>query len=343
MKLMSLITLFLIISTCVSEASYSDYQFVSRVKNWGIYNGNSVKSDIDLLKAWRISKGNKRIVVAIVDTGIDAQHADLTKNLWHDPNYPEQYGWDFVTNMPNPKDDNGHGTHIAGIVGSQLDLNAGITGIAPNVSIMPVKYYSDANPGSVNLRNTIKAINYAVEHGANVINYSSGGPEFSEGEYLALKNAEAKGVVVVAAAGNDHRDTDLVENYYYPASYRMSNIISVASTDINNNMLPSSNWGRNKVDVAAPGENIFSTLPDGRFGYMSGTSQATAFVTGIVSLVLSERPCLTPVQVKDIILNSVDKCPQLEGKISSEGRVNAYKALVLARDTYTKTCKLIGK
>jgi thermitase len=177
-------------------------------------------------------------------------------------------------------------------------------------------------------QNTIRALNYAVDHGAKIINYSGGGPEFSEDEYLAIKKAEAKGILVVSAAGNEHQNTDLTENYYYPAAYRLSNIISVASTDINNNLLPSSNWGKTHVDVAAPGENIYSTLPNGRYGYMTGTSQATAFVTGIAALLLSKDPTLTPVQIKELIMSSVDRFPQLEAKLVTGGRVNAYGALL---------------
>ena len=260
--------------------------FASKIKNWGLINSSKQNSHIDALDAWKITSGSPRVVVGVIDTGLDATHKDLVKNVWHDPNDKKEnvYGWDFVTNQPNPKDNHGHGSHVAGIIGAVADLENGVAGVAQHVSIMSVKYYSDANPGSVNLRNTVKAINYAVDHGAKIINYSGGGPEFSEDEYLAIKKAEAKGVLFVAAAGNEHQNTDLVENYYYPSAYRLSNIISVAAIDINNNLLPSSNWGPSKVDVAAPGENIYSTLPGGRYGYMSGTSQATAFVTGMAAL-----------------------------------------------------------
>jgi subtilisin family serine protease len=197
---------------------------------------------------------------------------------------------------------------------------------------MAVKYYSDANPGPVNLKNTIRAINYAIDHGAQVINYSGGGPEFSEDEYLAMKKAESRGVLVVTAAGNEHQNTDLKENRYYPAAYRLTNMISVAATDIQNNLLVSSNWGKQYVDVAAPGENIFSTLPGGRYGYMSGTSQATAFVTGMAALLLSQDRTLKPQQIKEIIMGSVDRFPQLAGKLVTGGRVNAYSALLATRN-----------
>ena len=302
---------------------------IPTIKNWGLVN-TTAKSHIHALDAWKIEEGSRDVVVAVIDTGIDSSHPNLQKNIWKDPNEKSQnvYGWNFVTNKANPNDDHGHGTHVAGIIGAISDSSSGVSGVARKVSIMGVKYYSEGNPGSVNLRNTVKAINYAVDHGAKIINYSGGGPDFSEDEYLAIKRAEAAGVLFVAAAGNEHQDTDLVENYYYPSAYRLTNIISVAATDINNNLLRSSNWGKSKVDVAAPGENIFSTLPGGRYGYMSGTSQATAFVTGMAALLLAKDPTLKPTQIKELILESVDRIPQLQGRVATNGRVNAYSALL---------------
>src|SRR5690606_10987274 len=153
---------------------------------------------------------------------------DLVRNLWHNSReqHPEIYGWNFVSNKPNPDDDHGHGTHIAGIIGAIANPNEGISGVAHRVSIMPVKYYSASNSGSTNLRNTIQALNFAVDHGAKIINYSGGGPKFSREEFDAIKRAEAKGVLVVAAAGNEHQNTDQSKNHFYPAAYRLSNIIS---------------------------------------------------------------------------------------------------------------------
>jgi subtilisin family serine protease len=344
-------------------------------KNWGLTN-TTAKSHIDAPDAWKIEEGDPNIVVAVIDTGIDASHPSLKKNIWHsgltkilnapmklvkstlkvfrkkdhhqeagmipeseflpqqeqaapDEDFGDhEYGWNFVTNKANPNDEHGHGTHVAGIIGAVADPKSGVSGVAHNVSIMSVKYYSDANPGSVNLKNTVRAINYAVDHGARIINYSGGGPEFSEDEYLAIKKAESKGILFVAAAGNEHQNTDLQENYYYPSAYRLSNILSVAATDIHNNLLATSNWGKKRVDVAAPGENIYSTLPGGRYGYMSGTSQATAFVSGLAALLLSQDSSLTPVQLKEIIMSSVDRFPQLENKLATGGRVNAYAALM---------------
>lgn len=304
------------------------------LKNWGLTNSQA-KSHIGALDAWKIEEGKREILVAVIDTGVDSDHPDLKPNLWNDPKTVQGgkvYGWNFVSNKANPADEHGHGTHVAGIIGAIANPRAGISGVAHNVSIMAVKYYSDANPGSVNLRNTVAAINYAVEKGAKIINYSGGGPEFSEDEYLAIKKAEAKGVLFVSAAGNEHQDTDKVENYYYPSAYRLSNILSVAATDINNKLLPSSNWGKVRVDVAAPGENIYSTLPGGKYGYMSGTSQATAFVSGVAALLLSQNPSLTPLQLRQIIMSSVDHIPTLADRLATGGRVNAHSALLALRN-----------
>lgn len=303
------------------------------IKNWGLVN-TKAKSHIDALDAWKIEEGDSRVIVAVVDTGIDPTHKDLAQNIWQDPKDPQVFGWNFVSDRPNPIDEHGHGTHVAGIIDAIVDPQAGIAGVAHHVTIMPVKYYSDANPGSINLRNTVSAFNYSISHGATIINYSGGGPEFSEDEYLVLKRAEANGILVVAAAGNEHSNTDLVENYYYPGAYRLTNMITVAATDINNNLLASSNWGAQRVDVAAPGENIYSTLPDGKFGYMSGTSQATAFVTGVAALILSHNPGMKPAEVRKVIMDSADKLPQLKNKLSSGGRVNAYRALQFLTKTY---------
>ena len=308
------------------------------IKNWGICNSNRVQSSIHAVESWKLTRPSKKVVVAVIDTGVSEGHRDLASTIWIDQDELKRhntvYGWNFVTDQPNPLDDHGHGTHVAGIIAADYDSKTGVSGVAPGVQIMSVKYYSDANPGSVNLRNTIKAINYAVDHGAQIINYSGGGPEFNEDEYLALKKAEYKGVLVVAAAGNEHQNVDLVENYYYPSAYRLSNIISVAAIDINNNLLPSSNYGKTKVDIAAPGENIYSTLPGQRFGYMSGTSMAAPFVTGVAALLKSCNPRLSPTQIKSIILESVYKIPQMSDRVATGGRVDAYRALKLAHDRH---------
>ena len=317
-----------------------DGQKAPSFKNWGLTNSQA-KSHISALNAWKIEEGSKNIIVAVIDTGVDANHKSLADNMWRDPDIKDKhvYGWNFVTNQPNPIDDHGHGTHVAGIIGAIADPSNGVSGVAHHVSIMAVKYYSETNPGSVNLKNTVKAINYAIDHGAKIINYSGGGPEFSEDEYLAIKRAEEKGILFVSAAGNERQNSDLIENYYYPSAYRLSNILSVAATDINNQLLRSSNWGKSKVHIAAPGENIFSTTPGNRFGDMTGTSQATAFVTGVAALLLSKNPSLKPHQNKEIIMSTADKIPELANKVATDGRLNAFSALVRLQNKQFTTLK----
>lgn len=319
MKLVKFLILALLTSiTCANSQQYT-------YKNWGL--NDQTGSNVQAVDAWSIETGSKQVVVAVIDTGIDSNHEDLKPNLWHDPNNYSVYGWDFVNNNSNPIDINGHGSHVAGIIGAISDTKAGISGVVRNVSIMSVKYYSDSNPGTINLRNTVRAINYAVDHGARIINYSGGGPEYSEDEYNAIKRAESKGILFVCAAGNGRENTDMKKNAYYPSAYRLSNIISVAATDRADALIPSSNWGEHTVDVTAPGENIYSTLPNSKFGYMSGTSQATAFVTGIAALVLSRHPQFNALEIKETIVLSVDKFPQLKNRVISGGRVNAYSAI----------------
>jgi len=318
-----------------------DAEVCAASKNWGLYNGFA-SSHIDAPRAWSLEQGSKSVVVAIVDTGIDPDHKDIRPNLWHDPKSKTTYGWDFVSDGPNPEDNHGHGTHIAGIIGAVYNATVGVSGVARKVSIMSVKYYSSDNKGYVNLENAIKAIHYAVEHGAKIINYSGGGPISSEEEYLAIKEAEDKGVLFVAAAGNDRHSLDLIGNNYYPASYKTSNVVSVASMDINGEIVPSSNWGPKSVDVAAPGENIYSTLPGDKYGYMTGTSQATAFVTGVAALLLSRCAGLKPSDARSIIMDSSVKTNSLKKRVAS-GRLNAFEAikeLDRRKARYPKLCEV---
>ncbi|RYZ99592.1 MAG: serine protease [Proteobacteria bacterium] len=239
----------------------------------------------------------------------------------------DEYGFDFVTGKKNPGDTHGHGSHVAGIIGATSRSGGGASGVAPNVCISAARYYSDTATGAQNLANTVKAINYCIDRGAQIINYSGGGAEFSAAEMKAIQRAESKGIIFVAAAGNEYQNTDDSGNAYYPAAYGLSNIIAVAATNNRNVLLPSSNWGKKHVHVAAPGENIYSTLPKGRYGYLTGTSQATAYVSGLAALILTENPKLKPAEVREIIMNSADKLENLTGKVASGGRINAYSAL----------------
>ena len=296
-------------------------------------------SPLELQKAWNISQGNKKIVVAIIDTGVDYTHPDLKNNIWQNPNeipnngkddddngfIDDTMGWNFVANTSTPSDEHGHGTHVAGIIGAVRGNGIGISGVCPNISLMILKYYSPNASGKENLENTIKSFIYAVQNGAHIINYSGGGAEFSKEEREAILEAKKKGIIVIAAAGNERQNADI--HAYYPASYDLDNIISVAALTPTQKLVDSSNYGIKKIDVAAPGQNIFSTLPKGQYGYMTGTSQATAFVTGVAALALSTYGVLPSIAIKDFLLKNVQTTKALKGKVKTGGVINAYAIL----------------
>jgi len=257
------------------------------------------------------------VVVAVVDTGIDYTHKELIESVWVNPTesgawepppalknkiacrdrgcngidddnngfIDDVVGWDFVNDIPLPFDTHGHGTHIAGIISGASANGVGISGVCPRVAIMPLKYYDNSGAGYNNLNNTVRAIRYAVQMGAQIINYSGGGADPAPAERMAIEEAQRRGILFVAAAGNDGHNND--QTPYFPQNYPLDNIVGVASVNKANTLLPSSNFGKS-VDIAAPGLGILSTLPDNRLGTMSGTSQATAFVTGAAALLASQ-------------------------------------------------------
>jgi len=288
-------------------------------QDWGLTSIGLFEAFTPLLQPMKngVTGCSKNVVVAVIDTGIDYSHPELRENLWtnsgesgawnppahlaaqtecRDKNcngldddnngfVDDVIGWDFVNDVPLPFDTHGHGSHIAGIIGSTAANGIGLAGVCPKVRIMALKYYDSSGSGFNNLQNTVKAIHYANKMGAHIINYSGGGAEAASAERMALEDSRARGILVVAAAGNDGRSNDLIP--YYPASYPLDNVISVASINRQDELLPSSNFGK-IVHVAAPGLSILSTLPGGRFGMMTGTSQATAFVTGAAALLASQ-------------------------------------------------------
>ncbi len=280
------------------------------------------------------------VTVAVIDTGVDSSHPDLKDSLWinqkelngkkgvdDDGNgYVDDInGWDFVTASGKIIDLHGHGTHVSGIIAATGKSADSYTGVCPGTRIMSLRYYSEKASGQENLKNTIRAIEYAINNGARVINYSGGGAEFSQPEFKALQGAERKGILVSAAAGNERSNAD--EKLYYPAAYPLTNILSVAAINQAGQMPAFSNWGTSRVHVAAPGAAILSTVPGGGYGFMSGTSQATAFVTGIAAMLLSVNPTLSFSKLKSNIEGSVRKLPQLIGKTRTGGIVNSLAAL----------------
>jgi thermitase len=293
-------------------------------ENWGLKQTATTE-------AWKISRGSKKIVVAIIDTGLDVNHPALKDNLWTNPKeilngidddgnglIDDIHGWDFTSNSSKLMDHHGHGTHIAGIIKS----------VAPEVSLMALKYYDPQSPSGENLKLTVQAIEYAVKMKVDIINYSGGGLTPSDEEKAAIKKAQEQGILFIAAAGNEYSNSD--NKGFYPASYGLSNIISVTAIGPNMHVLKSSNYGANSVDIAAPGQNILSTLPGGHYGQMTGTSQATAFVTGVAALIMSRDA-----ENKNIsrtissILNTGSIAPSLTQKTRYGTSVNAYRALAI--------------
>jgi len=308
---------------------------------WGLDNdgqsSGTVDADIDAARAWEITTGSSSVIVAIIDTGVDYNHVDLAANIWtnsgeiagngidDDGNgyIDDIYGYDFANDDSDPMDDQGHGTHVAGTIGAVGDNGIGVAGVAWNVQIMALKFLDSSGSGYTS--DAVRALDYAVQNGAQVSNNSWGGGGYSSTLLNAIMRAREEGHIFVAAAGNNSSDNDI--NPSYPANYSADNIISVAATDRNDQLASFSNFGEMTVHLAAPGVDIASTYLNNQYAYMSGTSMATPHVTGVVALVLSEHPDWTYSQVIDSILDSADSLDSLESKTITGGRLNAAAAL----------------
>lgn len=304
----------------------------------------------DASRAWSVSKGSRDVIVCVIDTGLDINHEDLKANLWvnkgesgkdakgrdkcsngidDDGNgyIDDCHGWNFVSNNNDLTDNHGHGTHIAGIIGAEAGNGRGISGVSPLVSIMAVKYFDPKVPNTDNLKNTVSGIKYCIDNGANIINYSGGGTEFSQEEHDAVAEAARHNILFVAAAGNERSNSD--QHRYYPADYGLKNIISVTAIDPATQVLSSSNFGIETVDLAAPGQNILSTLPGNAYGFMTGTSQATAFVSAAAVLVMAQKQAFKADDVKKYILGTGDAIAGLQNKTRTSRQLNLFKALTI--------------
>lgn len=314
-------------------------------KQWGLHH-------IRIEKAWEKHKewGTKNVIVAIIDTGIDVNHPDIRNNLWmnkgevgtdekgrdkskngkdDDQNgfVDDVHGWNFALNNSDLTDKHGHGTHVAGIIGAEGGNGIGVSGVAHKVSFMVLKYF-DPETKSDHLKNTIRSIQYATRMKAHIINYSGGGLLPSQEEKKAIAEARKQGILFVAAAGNERSNIDKAD--YFPSDYDLDNILSVTAINQKSFVLESSNYGSSSVDIAAPGSRIFSTLPRGGYGYMTGTSQATAFVTGVAVLILSKFPDLSAYKLIRHLTETGDLDVQrLGGKTRFRKRLNTYRAIAM--------------
>lgn len=242
-------------------------------------------------KAWELSSGKIRPIVAVIDTGVDYKHEDLASQILKDDKGAVK-GWNYIEDNNDPMDitmagkNPGHGTHCAGIIGAAQN-GIGVSGIVPNVYIMPLRFIGP--DGSGDLMNSIKAIDFAIQNGAQIISASWGAAvqrSMVKPLLEAIERAGQKGIIFVAAAANDGKSNDTRE--VYPANAGFSNVISVAASDKNDAKPTWSNYGRSKVDLASPGAAILSTLPGNKYGELSGTSMATPLVAGTVALLLAQ-------------------------------------------------------
>jgi thermitase len=313
-------------------------------EQWALANegqrGGKEGADISAMRAWGVTKGNDKVVVAVLDSGVDYTHRDLASNIWTRPANISEYqdrdlgeiadvhGFNAIDDTGDPMDDNGHGTHCAGIIGAEGGNGDGIAGVNWTVQIMPLKFMDASGSGTT--KDAIEAINYVINRkkaGVNVriISASWGSTQKSRALEDAIRKAYDAGILFVAASGNSSADTD--QNPHYPSSYNVGNIVSVAALDRNDQLATFSNYGAKSVHIAAPGVEILSTWLDNEFKEASGTSMATPMVAGVAALVLSKNPSMSVDELRKLLLNSVDKLQVLKGKTVTGGRINAAKAV----------------
>lgn len=342
--------------------------------SWGLknYGQDSIRgiegkagADVSALAAWKISKGSNDFTVAVIDTGIDRDHPDLAANIFYndaevngsdmvddDGNgwTDDKSGWNFITEKrdkfydptnkkwghPEFTDDNGHGTHCAGIIGAMGNTSEGTTGVNWNVKLLPLKVLNSSGSGTT--EDIYEAYRYVAANAQKfnivAVNASYGGGEKSKFAKEGIEAVAKAGVVFVAAAGNDGANNDQTKSY--PASYKVDGLISVAATNNRDGLARFSNYGFESVDLAAPGVSILSTIPGdytqgqpGKFAAWSGTSMATPFVAGAVALTLSANSGLRgdPKKIKQRLMATSDKLPHLTSKVKSGGRLNLYRAV----------------
>lgn len=296
--------------------------------------------------AWEISTGNRDVVVAVIDSGVDYNHPDLKDNYWFNPGetgvdeqgrnksnngidddgngYVDDFrGWNFVNNTNNPMDDNDHGTHCAGTIGATGNNGSGVVGVNWNVGIVGLKFISASGSGSTAA--AISAIEYATKLGVAMTSNSWGGGGSSNAMLAAIREANEAGVLFIAAAGNSTSNND--SRPHYPSNYKVDNVIAVAATQQNDALASFSSYGRTTVDLAAPGVGILSTTRNNKFRSMSGTSMATPHVAGAVALIKAAHPKMTAAELKDKLLSTVDQVALLDGKVLTGGRLNLQRAV----------------
>lgn len=310
-----------------AEPNYIYY--ISTLPNDVDYAQQWAHQNMESELAWDIETGNSGITIAVIDTGVEWNHPDLAANIWNNSDeiingidddnngfIDDIRGWDFVNNDANPIDDEGHGTHVSGIAAAVSNNSIGVAGMCWNCRIMPVKSLDSSGQGSS--EDAADAIIYAANNSANILSMSFVGYTYSNLIKDALDYAYSKGVVLIAAAGNENAD-----NLSYPAGY--DNVISVSAINNTNSKAYFSNYG-GWVDIAAPGVDILSTY-HGLYIRETGTSMAAPYVSGVAALLLSKDPTLSQEEIREIIKNSAK--PINSPSYMGYGRINAYNAFFI--------------
>jgi len=283
-------------------------------QQWALVGSNGIQ----VQDAWEITTGSSDIKVAVIDTGADPNHDELSDRLLS--------GYDFISRTDRVSDPHGHGSHVSGVIGARTNNQMGIAGINHNVTIIPIR--AVPSNGDETDANVIASFEYAVEKGARVANCSFGKYASSQAVGDTIEAAGEHGLLTVVAAGNDGRNN--ASYNVYPANFRTSNMIVVAATVSSGPLAYFSNYGKTMVDVAAPGASIYSSVRNGRYAAWSGTSMASPQVAGVAALVLSVNPELTTYELKDILLQNVTKVAVFEQAIITGGRIDAAKAVAAA-------------
>ncbi|MDA8792511.1 S8 family serine peptidase [Bacteriovoracaceae bacterium] len=300
-------------------------------KQW--YLKNDDLAGINIQSSWAKTQGSHKVLVAVVDTGVNRDHPDLANNIFvnklekdgkegvdDDGNglIDDVYGWNFADKNNHTFDKGSHGTHVAGILGAKGNNQAFIAGINWKIKILPIRIFNDQGQGST--ETALQAIYYAADQGAQVINNSYGFFDYSQAFLESIEYARSKNVLLVVSAGNMADDIELKPRY--PASFLVDNIIVVAATDEKAGLASFSSFGKNRVHIGAPGMNIYSTTYNDYAGYMSGTSMAAPMVTGAAALYLSLHKNISYKKLKNSLLNSAIKEKNLVDKIIQGRRLN---------------------